>query len=111
MARFSAELFDDEGEASGPFFADGDGAAVELTGFIPGGDEEGGGLFGKLEMACLEGEGKLPGFLQDRLASGGEKGFNRCVDAGGVAARGPLGGSCHYPDYRMDVDGITGSLG
>lgn len=110
-AEFAAELFDRQGEAAGFFFGDGNGAAVELAGVVPGGDEEGGGFFGELELACLQGEGEFAGFLEDRLAGGGEKGFDRCVDAGGVAARGPLGGSCHYPDYRMDLDGFTGSVG
>lgn len=95
-AEAAAEAFDGEGEAAGAGFGDGDGAAVQLAGLVPGGDEQGAGVLGQFELAVLQGEGKLPRFLQDRLAGGGEKGFDRCLDAGGFAPRGPLSGSWHY---------------
>ena len=77
----------------GAIFSDGDGAAVELAGLVPGGNEQGVSLLRDFELTGLQRERKLPWFLEDRLAGGGEKGFNRGLDAGGFAPHGPRSGS------------------
>ena len=92
-SQFAAELFDGEREATGTIFGDGDGAPVQLAGLVPSGDEEGVSLLRDFELTGLQRERKLPWFLEDRLAGGCEKGFNRGLDAGGLAPRGPRSGS------------------
>jgi hypothetical protein len=111
LAGFAAEFLDGEGEAAGALFGDGEGAAVELAGLVPGGDEEGAGFGGELKGAGEEGEGEFARFLKDRLAGGGEKGFDRGLDAGGMATLGPRGGAGHCSNYKMKADGNRGTMG
>lgn len=111
LAGLAAEAFDGEGEATGPFGRDSNGTAVELAGFVPDGEVDSAGLLFDVEEAWGEGEREFAGFLEDGLAGSGEKGFNRGLHGGGMAPRDPLGGGCHYSDYRMEADGFSRALG